>query len=214
MEISRLAAPSSHLLRQSRGIVLCWKRSPCFHLSTPIAYGCASHLRSSACNIRSHATARCTAPTPSKTSSATSPPATSSTPIWRRAKTCPSGFPSRRSSALRRPMPCLRRMPIRRLQAHPRHPLSRPSRSPLGSCSALLDSHLRTLRRCLGFRAGAWVKNVQPDAKAMMYFIIFAVLWLLNLGSSAGSIGIAMHGGAPAPFSDGRSHLAGKLWSS
>jgi len=41
-----------------------------------------------------------------------------------------------------------------------------------------------------------WVKKVQPDAKAMTYFIAFAILWLLNLGKSAGSIGIAMHGGA------------------
>ncbi|OJV43825.1 MAG: hypothetical protein BGO25_11770 [Acidobacteriales bacterium 59-55] len=42
-----------------------------------------------------------------------------------------------------------------------------------------------------------WIKKVQPDTKAMMYFLIYAVLWLLNLGSSAGNIKVGMHGGAP-----------------
>lgn len=44
-----------------------------------------------------------------------------------------------------------------------------------------------------------WMKKVQPDTKAMMYFIIFAILWLSNLGSSAGRIGIAMHGRVAHP---------------
>lgn len=42
-----------------------------------------------------------------------------------------------------------------------------------------------------------WVKKVQPNTKAMMYFLIFVVLWLCNLGSSAGRIGNALHGIPP-----------------
>lgn len=41
-----------------------------------------------------------------------------------------------------------------------------------------------------------WVKKVQPDAKAMMYFIIYAILWVCNLGNSFGNIGVLMHGRA------------------
>jgi hypothetical protein len=42
-----------------------------------------------------------------------------------------------------------------------------------------------------------WVRKVQPDTKAMTYFVIYAVLWLLNLGNSAGNISVGMHGGSP-----------------
>jgi hypothetical protein len=42
-----------------------------------------------------------------------------------------------------------------------------------------------------------WLRKVQPNAKAMTYFLIYAVLWLCNLGSSFGRIGIALHGRAP-----------------
>jgi len=40
-----------------------------------------------------------------------------------------------------------------------------------------------------------WVKKVQPDTKAMMYFIIFAALWVCSLGNSYGNMSIAIHGG-------------------
>lgn len=41
-----------------------------------------------------------------------------------------------------------------------------------------------------------WVKKVQPDTKAMMYFIIFVALWLCSLGNSYGNMSIVIHGGA------------------
>jgi hypothetical protein len=42
-----------------------------------------------------------------------------------------------------------------------------------------------------------WMKRVEPQSKAFMYFIILVVLWLLNLGSTIGRTTIMLHGGIP-----------------
>ena len=42
-----------------------------------------------------------------------------------------------------------------------------------------------------------WMKRVEPQSKAFMYFIVLIVLWLLNLGSSAGRTAAMMHGVMP-----------------
>ena len=42
-----------------------------------------------------------------------------------------------------------------------------------------------------------WMKRVEPQSKAFMYFIVLVVLWLLNLGSSAGRTAAMMHGVMP-----------------
>lgn len=39
-----------------------------------------------------------------------------------------------------------------------------------------------------------WMKRVQPQTKAMPYYIIYIVLWFLNIGSSLGRSAAMMHG--------------------
>jgi hypothetical protein len=47
------------------------------------------------------------------------------------------------------------------------------------------------------FVQALWMKRVEPRSKALMYFIIFFVVWLLSLGSSMGRTALVMHGTAP-----------------
>jgi len=42
-----------------------------------------------------------------------------------------------------------------------------------------------------------WVKRVEPQSKALLYFIIFIVLWLLNLSSTITRMSLMMHGTVP-----------------
>jgi hypothetical protein len=44
-----------------------------------------------------------------------------------------------------------------------------------------------------------WMKRVEPQSKAFMYFIVLVVLWLLNLGGSVGRTAVMMHGASPRP---------------
>ena len=42
-----------------------------------------------------------------------------------------------------------------------------------------------------------WVKRVQPQSNALTYFIIFVVLWFLNLGSSIARSALMLRGSVP-----------------
>ena len=42
-----------------------------------------------------------------------------------------------------------------------------------------------------------WMKRVDPQSKAFMYFIVLAVLWFISLGNSVGRTAVVMHGGLP-----------------
>jgi hypothetical protein len=42
-----------------------------------------------------------------------------------------------------------------------------------------------------------WMKRVEPQTKAFMYFLVLVVLWFLNLGSTIGRTAIMMHGVVP-----------------
>jgi GYF domain 2 len=44
-----------------------------------------------------------------------------------------------------------------------------------------------------------WMKRVEPQSKAFMYFVVLVVLWLLNLGGSVGRTAVMMHGASPRP---------------
>jgi hypothetical protein len=44
-----------------------------------------------------------------------------------------------------------------------------------------------------------WMKRVQPQTKAMTYYVIYIVLWFLNVGTSLGRSAAMMHGEAPSP---------------
>ena len=87
--------------------------------------------------------------------------------------------------ASRRPMPRLLATSLRRPQGFPIPP--RPIFIGVSFfSSAILTCGLFSV--AWDFVQVLWMKKVQPDTKAMMYFIIFAILWLSNLGSSAGRI--------------------------
>jgi hypothetical protein len=42
-----------------------------------------------------------------------------------------------------------------------------------------------------------WMKRVEPQTKAFLYFIALIVLWILNLGSTIGRTAVMMHGTIP-----------------
>jgi hypothetical protein len=42
-----------------------------------------------------------------------------------------------------------------------------------------------------------WVKRVEPESKALLYFIALIILWVLNLGSTIGRTAVMMHGTLP-----------------
>lgn len=46
-----------------------------------------------------------------------------------------------------------------------------------------------------------WVKRVQPQTQAMLFFILYVVFWLLNTGSSLGRTALILHGNMPQHFS-------------
>jgi hypothetical protein len=42
-----------------------------------------------------------------------------------------------------------------------------------------------------------WMKRVEPQTKALLYFVVLMVLWLLNLGSTIGRTAVMMRGVTP-----------------
>ncbi len=42
-----------------------------------------------------------------------------------------------------------------------------------------------------------WMKRVQPNTQALMYYILFAVFWVLNIGKSVGNTMLMMHNTLP-----------------